>query len=239
MIPKVINYCWFGKKKLPNNVKKCIESWKKYCPDYKIVRWDESNFDVMENQFSKSAYDLKAWAFVSDYARLKIIYEKGGIYLDTDIELVRPLDPLLDNDFYIGIQQPDGLCNTGLGFGAVKNNIIVKKMLDQYDGLIYRESDKYKIACPYLNDRVIREIGYTNVSTVKHIKGATIYPPRYFDPITVGNTENLLSSDTFSISHSFSSWRPLKYRIRRRIINFIGQKYINILKKFLRKKDLS
>lgn len=94
MIPKVIHYCWFGNNPLPNDVKKCIKSWEKYCPDYEIKRWDEHNFDVYQNEFIKSAYDAKAWAFVSDYARLKIIYDEGGIYLDTDVELQKNLDGL-------------------------------------------------------------------------------------------------------------------------------------------------
>ena len=126
MIPKIINYCWFGKNPLPTSVKKCINSWKKYCPDYKIIQWDETNFDVKSNMFVKEAYEAKAWAFVSDYARLKVKYENGGIYFDTDVELVKNLDFLLKNSAYIGIQQSEYLCNTGLGFGAEKGILLLK-----------------------------------------------------------------------------------------------------------------
>ena len=96
MIPKVIHYCWFGGKPLPKTARKCLSSWKKMCPDYEIKRWDESNFDVNQNRFISTAYEAGAWAFVSDWARLKIIYDNGGIYLDTDIELLKTLDGLLD-----------------------------------------------------------------------------------------------------------------------------------------------
>lgn len=104
MIPKVIHYCWFGGKPIPNDVKKCINSWKKKCPDYEIKCWNESNFDVNAHPFTKAAYEAKAWAFVSDYARLKVVYDHGGIYLDTDVELLKNLDFLLKYDFYIGIE---------------------------------------------------------------------------------------------------------------------------------------
>ena len=107
MIPKKIHYCWFGKNPLPADVKKCIESWKKYCPDYEIIEWNESNFDITQNPFMKAAYENKAWAFVSDYARLKVVYDNGGIYLDTDVELLKSLDSLLENPCYLAIQQKE------------------------------------------------------------------------------------------------------------------------------------
>ena len=88
MIPKIIHYCWFGGKELPELAKYCLASWEKYCPDYEIIRWDESNFDLNENSYVKEAYEHKKWAFITDYVRLKALYEIGGIYMDTDVELV-------------------------------------------------------------------------------------------------------------------------------------------------------
>ena len=161
MIPKVIHYCWFGNNPLPFEVKKCINSWKKICPDYEIRRWDETNFDVYQNDFIKSAYGSKAWAFVSDYARLKIVYDEGGIYLDTDVELKKSLDELRKNEGFFAIQQEGHYCNTGLGFGAKKENEIVKTMLDLYDDLIYSEENKFSIACPYLNTKALEKYGYS------------------------------------------------------------------------------
>ena len=95
MIPKIIHYCWFGGKKKPENVEQYILSWKNKCPDYEIREWNENNFDIKSNCFCKEAYEKKKWAFVSDYARLAILYKYGGIYMDTDVEVIKPFDNLL------------------------------------------------------------------------------------------------------------------------------------------------
>ena len=231
MIPKVIHYCWFGNNDLPNDVKKCIESWKKYCPDYEIKRWDESNFDVTEHPFAKRAYEEKAWAFVSDYARLKVIYENGGIYLDTDVELLKNLDFLLENRCYIGIQQAEMLCTTGLGFGAEKFSPVVKKMMIKYDNISFDSQNKGSIACPWLNDEVIRSYGSIDERIITYLDDVTIYPPCYFDPLSTGNTENLLCSDTVSIHHYAASWTSKKMRMKRKLIRVLGEKNYHMIKK--------
>ena len=104
MIPKKIHYCWVGGNSKPPLVKKCIQSWKKYCPDYEIIEWNESNYDISKNIYMKQAYEAKKWAFVTDYMRLDIIYEHGGIYLDTDVELIKNIDDLLSNEAFAGIE---------------------------------------------------------------------------------------------------------------------------------------
>ena len=130
MIPKIIHYCWFGGNELPESVRKCIESWKKYCPDFVIKEWNESNYDVTKLPFMKDAYEAKKYAFVSDYARLDIIYQHGGIYLDTDVELIKPLDDrLLDTTCFMGMETP-GTVATGLGFGAIKGHSFIKQNRD-------------------------------------------------------------------------------------------------------------
>ena len=130
-IPKVIHYCWFGNNKKPELIEKCIDSWKKYCPDYEIVEWNEDNFDVNFCPYAHKAYSQKRYGFLSDVARLQIIYNNGGIYLDTDVELKRNIDELCDNVAWFAYG-PNTEINTGCGFGAEKNNWLVKKMLDQY-----------------------------------------------------------------------------------------------------------
>lgn len=192
MIPKMIHYCWFGGKPLPKDVLDCIKTWKKYCPDYEIKRWDESNFDVNSHPFMKAAYEAKAWAFVSDYARLKVVYDNGGIYLDTDVELLKKPDFLLENQCYIGIQQPESLCNTGLGFGAQKSSPVVQKMMECYDSISFTDQKKSTFACPWLNDKVIRSFGKVSNEDITYLKEVTVYPPRFFDPLSTGNTKNLL-----------------------------------------------
>lgn len=235
MIPKVIHYCWFGGANLPWDVKKCIRSWEKYCPDYEIKQWDESNFDINCHPFVQAAYKSKAWAFVSDYARLKIIYENGGVYLDTDVELLKNLDFLLENQCYLGVQQGGYLCATGLGFGATKGNPVIREMLGEYDKTEFSSDSKERIACPYLNTRAIERMGYVYTEDIWGGNGITVYPCRYFDPITVGDRENLLCEDTVSIHHYSASWLSGQARMRRKIIRLIGEEKIHRLKKLLGK----
>lgn len=232
MIPKVIHYCWFGGKPIPNDVKKCINSWKKKCPDYEIKCWNESNFDVNAHPFTKAAYEAKAWAFVSDYARLKVVYDHGGIYLDTDVELLKNLDFLLKYDFYIGIQQVGHLCMTGLGFGAQKFNSIVLEMLNKYDSVNFSIDNKNQIACPYLNNEVIKQLGYIYDSEkCTRIKNNLILPEKYMDPIAPGEgLENLKCKDTISIHHYSASWMGSRIKIKRKIIRKIGQENVSIMK---------
>ena len=228
MFPKIIHYCWFGGKELPIEVKRCISSWKKMCPDYEIVRWDESNFDVRQNPFIKAAYEAKKWAFVSDYARLKVIYEYGGIYLDTDVELRKSLDPLREKRCYIGIQQNECLCTTGLGFGATKSNPVVQKMLESYDNLTFSESHVLELACPRLNDAVIRSYGVISNTEITELPEVTVFPPRYFDPY---GGKNLLCEDTFSIHHYAASWTSSGNKFKRRIARLVGQNNVIFIKR--------
>lgn len=237
MIPKKIHYCWFGGKPIPNNLKKYIKSWKKKCPDYEIIRWDESNFDIRCSKFLSDAYDAKAWAFVSDYARLKIIYDNGGIYLDTDVEVLKSFDTLLINDCYFAEQQTDNVVASGLGFGSVKGHKILKEMLDEYDSTVFDINKKMELACPHLNTRTLTKHGfkYSNkITSMKNIN-VVIYPPKYFDPLAPGNTETLLCDDTYSIHHYSATWMKNSIVIRRKIINLIGLKNINRIKKILKR----
>lgn len=236
MIPKLIHYCWFGGKPLPKTARKCLASWKKMCPDYEIKRWDESNFDVHQNRFIFTAYEAGAWAFVSDWARLKIIYDYGGIYLDTDIELLNTLDGLLDNQCYLGVQQPAHLCTTGLGFGAVKASPVVKQMLSQYDGLRFDWNESAKLACPFLNDRVVRSYGYDGDGSgeVVRLPELTVYPCKYFDPISTGDTPNLMCEETVSKSLYAHSWGTGRERLQRALVNMLGTERAHLIKKWLR-----
>lgn len=131
MIPKVIHYCWFGKKPLPELALKCIESWKKYCPDYEIKEWNEESFDINMYIYARQAYDAKKWAFVSDVARLYVLYQEGGIYMDTDVELLKSIDCFLENDAFSGFEDKKSV-PTGI-MGAVKNNNVIKEFLDEYN----------------------------------------------------------------------------------------------------------
>lgn len=129
-IPKVIHYVWFGKNPKTKSIKKCIASWRKYCPDYRIIEWNETNYNIRKNRYMYEAYKAKKWAFASDYARYDIIYQFGGIYLDTDVELVASMDPLLHNKMFMCFLE-DKRLNSGLGFGSIPHNPIIKDGVSQ------------------------------------------------------------------------------------------------------------
>jgi hypothetical protein len=130
-IPKIINYCWFGHGALPELANKCINSWKKYCPDYEIRRWDESNFDINCCDYVKEAYAAKKWAFVSDYARFKILYENGGLYFDTDVEIVQPLDKIVERGSFMGAEQGTIDVKTQAHINAIIQSVNRNRALDK------------------------------------------------------------------------------------------------------------
>lgn len=131
MIPKIIHYIWVGGKEKPDDVKKCIETWKKHCPDYEIKEWNENNFDIHSHPFVEAAYKAKKWAFVSDYIRAYAIYNEGGIYMDTDVLVLKPLDKLLENKAFVGYEDKE-LPFTAT-FGAEPKHPFVKKIMESYD----------------------------------------------------------------------------------------------------------
>ena len=141
-IPKIIHYCWFGGNPLSEMEMKCIASWRKNCPDYEIKRWDESNFDIHINQYVQEAYEAKKWAFVSDYARLYLLSEYGGIYMDTDVEIVQNLDRFLVHNAFTGFED-DNHIPTAI-MGAEKGHRWIKYLLSYYDGRhFYRDNNSY------------------------------------------------------------------------------------------------
>ena len=159
------------------------------------------------------------------------MYDNGGIYLDTDVELRKNLDSLREHGCYIGIQQNEFLCNTGLGFGATKSNPVLLKMLKSYDNLTFSPLHARELACPALNDAVIRSYGKVSNSEITELDEVTVYPPRYFDPY---GGENLLCEDTYSIHHYAASWTRSGNKFKRRIARLIGQNNIIHIKALLK-----
>ena len=207
MIPKIIHYCWFGGKPLPELAKKCIDSWKKYCPDYEIVEWNESNYDINKNSYISEAYEAKKWAFVSDYARLDIVYNYGGIYLDIDVEIIKPIDSFLNDQCFFA-EEKKGLVATGIGFAAEKNHHAVKMMLQQYDGVHFKlGKDMYDTTpCPYRNTRALKRLGYKSKSEINFFDSVVVYPKEYFCPITYETGELEITENTVAIHHFNESW---------------------------------
>ncbi len=208
MIPKVIHYCWFGRGPLPDLAKKCINSWKKYCPDYEIVEWNEDNYDINKNQYMKEAYEAKKWAFVSDYARLDIIYSYGGIYLDLDVELLKPLDDLLCLSGFFGTEQT-GYINTGIGFGSEKSNKLVQMMLEEYSNISFAFGEQiYDLTpCPKRNTLSINKLGFKySAKKLWKYENNIVFPPRFFCPINYETNEITITEDTYSIHLFNASW---------------------------------
>ena len=208
MIPKVIHYCWFGGNPLPELAQKCIASWKKYCPNYEIKEWNENNFDLSVCDYVKEAYDAKKWAFVSDYARLDIIYHNGGIYLDTDVELLKPLDEFLGVSAFFGAEST-GFVATGLGFGAEKKNKVVKHMLDEYTNIHFKKLDSTfdTTPCPRRNTKPLEEEGYRfSEKEIWKAKDVVVFPPKYFCPIDYRTGRIMITDRTYSIHHYSALW---------------------------------
>lgn len=225
MIPKKIHYCWFGRNPKPELMQRCIASWKKYCPDYEIVEWNEDNFDITQNDYAREAYEAKKWAFVTDYARLWIVYNHGGIYLDTDVELIKPLDDLLNLPAFFGFEDMQNV-NTGLGFGAEQGNAVVARMLEDYADIHFVKEDGSidKLPCPVRNTKAIAHLlprQYAGCSIVETVN-AVFYPPEYFCPLDPGGVNLQETGNTYSIHWFSASWLSTEeqvvheYRIFRR-----------------------
>ena len=206
-IPKVIHYCWFGKGKMPPLSEKCIESWKKYCPQYKIVCINEDNFDINQNKYAKEAYDAGKWAFVSDYARLKVLYDEGGIYLDTDVELIKPLDELIKETGYMGFDD-NGVISTGLGFACEKGNELVEALLRDYDDIPFILPDgTYDLTpCPDRNTKVMQKLGLDISIQNQLFMGVQMLPEDFLCPMKYYTGKKIITKNTYSIHHFCASW---------------------------------
>lgn len=223
-IPKKIHYCWFGGNQIPEKYQTWMESWRKYCPDYEIIEWNESNYNISKNHYMQQAYKSKKWAFVSDYARLDIIYEQGGIYLDTDVELIRSLDELLYQNAFCGFQE-DLRVAFGLGFGAIKNFELIRNILEEYAELdFYEENNNERMkASPFYQTKVLKDFGLKDNGELQYIKDMTVYPVTVLSGrSSVG--ANLKTEHTFAIHHFEGSWLSDEEKLSRAKAN----KYINL-----------
>lgn len=218
-IPKVIHYCWFGKNPVPDRYKIWMESWQKYCPDYEVKLWNEDNYDVTKNKYMLQAYEAGKWGFVPDYARMDIIYNYGGIYLDTDVEVIQPLDDLLYQDAFLGFERND-FVNLGQGFGAVKGHPIIKEMRDMYEKLTFVNEDGTLNLTPspaYQTEVLVRH-GLGKSGSFQIIDNVTVYPEKLLN----GKNERTRIVETLPctkmIHHFDASWHDStsKYAILNR-----------------------
>ena len=193
MIPKKIHYIWLGKGEKNDRIKHCIESWKKYLPDYEIIEWNEDNFDINYNDFTKQAYENKKWAYVADVARLWVLNNEGGIYFDTDVEVYKPIDEFLNNEGFIGFEDTHYLSTATIG--ATKNNPVIKYLLDFYNCIDFKLYDvwtdyiKYEETSPCIVSNLFELLGLNrDIDLEQHIKHFAIYPRSYFHTKDEGYT---------------------------------------------------
>ncbi len=246
MIPKVIHYCWFGRKPLPSLAVKCIKSWKKYLPDYEIKEWNEDNFDVNMVPYTKEAYEAKKYAFVSDYARFWILYHYGGLYFDTDVEVIRPLDDIIARGSFMGCQwdavekgekamavTPDLGVNPGLGLGVNAGADFYKEMLEMYAGLHFIDQENalnLKTVVEYTTE-MLCGYGLLNRNEIQLVAGIWIYPKEYFCPIDFLTKKKTITQNTKTIHHFAGSWVSCKSRFLSWTLRHFGVKGIDFLVK--------
>lgn len=213
MIPKVIHYCWFGGNPLPKSAQKCINSWKKYFPDYEIKEWNESNYDVNKIAYISQAYKAKKYAFVSDYARFDIIYNHGGVYFDTDVEVIKPFDDILEKGAFMGCEN-DGESketiniNPGQGIAAEPGLDIYKEVLEAYSTYKFLNDDgtyNTTTVVRYTTD-VLKRNGLQEIKGIQKIGEISIYPKEYFNPLDDATGKVKKTENTYSVHWYSKTW---------------------------------
>lgn len=226
-IPKVIHYCWFGKNEKPKLINKCIETWKKYLKDYEIIEWNEENFNIDMCNFTKEAYEDKKWAFVADYCRLWVLYKYGGIYLDTDIEVLKPIDDLLDNNSFTGVEDEEEIA-FGI-WGCKIEDKFLGEILEYYNSINYSEykEDLQELAIPIHITKIAKKLGYTKPedSISYFYDDVAVYPKEYFYPKRHAWEVPKITQNTYTIHHYEGTWRKphqiLRSKIKEKLLNII------------------
>ena len=254
MIPKIIHYCWFGRNPLPESAKKCIDSWRKFLPDYEIKEWNEDNFDVNIIPYTQQAYEAKKYAFVSDYARFWILYHHGGVYFDTDVEVIRPMDDIIEKGPFMGrekgafikdicdntitVQGDAGLgVAPGLGLGVNPGLGLYKEFLDLYDSLKFKNEDgtlNTKTIVSYTTEILLNHGLNENNDAPQEVAGVWVYPPDVFCPMDHTQANKIkITERTVSIHLYDCSWinhNTLRYKIhlvKNMLARRLGVKFIN------------
>lgn len=228
MIPKIIHYCWFGRGELPPLAKKCLESWKKYCPDYEIKEWNEDNFDINAYPYVKEAYQKRRFAFVADVVRLYALYHEGGIYMDTDVEVLKPLDRFLSHHAFSGFEDEEHV-STGI-MASEKGGKWAKDNLDDYEGRHFLREDGSVDLTTNVETitRYMLPLGFKQNNTFQDFPNLiTIYPKDFFSPKSYKDGQIYLTNNTYTIHHFAGSW--LKSPLRIFLSRFLSEKFIDKL----------
>lgn len=237
MIPKIIHYCWFGKNIKPNNVEKCIQSWKKYLKDFEFVEWNEGNFNIHKNTFVFEAYKNRKYAFVSDVARLKALYQFGGFYLDTDVEVLRSFDELTDNQCILGFEEANYIATSFMG--CDKEHPLIKEFLDLYENINFVDGNGTFNCVTNVTKltEILKNKGVKMDGTLQMIDGINVYPQEYFSPYDYINCIDCRTNNTYCIHYFLVSWQSstvkMKKLFKKIVTKIIGRKRINKLRKLL------
>lgn len=235
MIPKVIHYCWFGGNPLPADAKKCIESWRKFFPEYEIKEWNEHNFDVNCCDYVKEAYAAKKWAFVSDYARFWILYHEGGLYFDTDVEVIKDMSNIIAQGAFMGCETDDK-CNPGLGLGANPGLGLYKEILDYYEKIHFLIEGNTTETVVTHTSKILKSHGWVGNGEIEQIEGVTIYPPEYFCPMDYKTGKLNITPNTQSIHWYTASWQSSYSKAKTKLQQLLGpsltSEIIDLKKKF-------
>lgn len=242
MIPKIIHYCWFGGKPLPKSAIKCINSWKKFFPDYEIKEWNESNFDVYMMPFTREAYEAQKYAFVSDVARFWILYNEGGLYFDTDVEVIASMDDIIERGPFMGVEAMDVFecgwpaINPGLGLAVEKGNEFYRSMLLYYEQIHYSDSDGKPLPGTVVmhTTKLLKEKGLKPWSGMQCVASIWIYPQEYFCPLEDATGILNRTSNTRTIHWYSKTWneKPMwYYRVTRLLHRFFGVDAFQSIKK--------
>jgi mannosyltransferase OCH1-like enzyme len=209
-IPKIIHYCWFGRNPYPELIIKCIQSWKTILPDYKIIEWNEDNFEISSNQYIEEAYRTKKWAFVSDYVRLYAIFTYGGVYFDTDVEILKPLDRFLSDKAFSGFESRDTVSTAMMG--CQKEHSLIGEMMHYYDDKHFINKDGTFNTAPnvVIITKILSQYGLKLNGKFQIINYFVLYPQIYFCPNSFLRVFNRVSSKSYAIHHFDSSWKNRK-----------------------------
>lgn len=231
-IPKKIHYMWLGNKPIPDNLCRCIESWKRFCPDYEIIEWNESNYDINKHPYMEQAYKAGFYGYVPDYARLDILYNQGGIYMDTDVEIKCSLDDMIYQEAFCGVEKWQVL-NFGGCSGAEKGNAMIKRFLDEREEVQFTNADGSfnKLTCGYYDTKVALKAGYVINGTTQNINGMNIYAFDYFHPYDYMSGILNETVNTKSIHHFNGGWLDEGMRLQNKMATMEYQKlYKNAIK---------
>lgn len=218
MIPKIIHYCWFGRGEKPELAKKCIASWQKFCPDFAIREWNEDNCDYLAMPFMAEAYAAKKYAFVSDVMRLLVLEQYGGVYFDTDVEVVRDISPLMDDEGFIGFEN-DQYVASGLTIASVPHHPVVQAMIEEYQNLHFVNADGITnaVGCPHLNTDVMEHFGLVRNGQEQTVAGIHVYPADFFNPLDSVTGKLTKTENTYSIHWYSMSWLPKRTQIKAKL----------------------